>query len=269
MAKYSMKNSHVRLQRLPVERVQDRVAGAVGGGAGALGDALAVIGGHAAERALVDLAFLGARERHAPVVELVDRRRRVAAEIFDRVLVAEPVGALDGVVHVPAPVVRPHIAERGRDAALRRDGVRAGREHLGDAGGAQARLRAADGGAQARAAGADDDDVEGVIGDRIGLAVLRGGGGAVGRHSENLRRSRCAARRRRRRSPSATAAQVLAISAHSRAWPLQVIDDHRAHAELGVIDARQHEQQQRAPPAAARPSARARRCSPCAAATAP
>ena len=67
-----------------------------------------------------------------------------------------------------------HVAERGRDAALRRDRMRAGREHLGDAGGAQARLAAADHGAQARAAGADDDDVVGVVLDRIGLAV--GGG---------------------------------------------------------------------------------------------
>ena len=120
----------LRLQRLAVERVQDRVAGAVGGGAGALRDALAVVGRHAAERALVDLAFFGARERHAPMVELIDGGGRVAAEIFDRVLVAEPVGALDGVVHVPAPVVRAHVAERGRNAALRRDGVRAGREHF-------------------------------------------------------------------------------------------------------------------------------------------
>ena len=116
-------------QRLAVERVQHGVAGAVGGGAGALRRrAFAELGGHAAERALVDAAVLGARERHAVVLELVDGVRRVAAQIFDGVLVAEPVGALDGVVHVPAPVVRPHVAERGGDAALRRDGVRARRE---------------------------------------------------------------------------------------------------------------------------------------------
>ena len=159
-------------QRLPVQRVQHGVAGAVGGGAGALRGALAVMGRHAAERALVDLAVvLAARERHAPVLELVDRRRRVAAQVFDGVLVAEPVGALDGVVHVPAPVVLAHVAERGGDAALRRDRVRAGRKHLGDAGGAQARLAAADHGAQAGAAGADHDHVVGVILDRIGAAV--------------------------------------------------------------------------------------------------
>ena len=161
-------------QRLPVHRVQHGVAGAVGGRAGALRGALAVMRGHAAERALIDLAvFLAARERQAPVLQLVHGGRRVAAHVFDRVLVAEPVGALDGVVHVPAPVVLAHVAERGRDAALRRDGVRAGREHLGDAGGAQAGFGAADDRAQARAAGADHDHVIGVVLDRIGAAVHR------------------------------------------------------------------------------------------------
>ena len=47
-------------QRLAIHRVQHGVAGAVGGGAGALRLALAVVQGHAAERALVDLAVLGA-----------------------------------------------------------------------------------------------------------------------------------------------------------------------------------------------------------------
>ena len=177
MAKYSMKNSAAWRSAWPYMRVQHGVAGAVGGGAGALRLALAVVQGHAAERALVDLAVLGARERHAPMLELVDRGGRVAHHVFDGVLVAEPVRPLDGVVHVPAPVVRAHVAERGGDAALRRDGMRAGREHLGDAGGAQAGLAAADHGAQARAAGADHDDVVGVIFDRIGFAV--GGGTAA------------------------------------------------------------------------------------------
>ena len=177
-------------QRLAVHGVQHGMAGAVGGGAGALRGAFAVMGGHAAERALIDLAvFLAARERQAPVLQLVDRFRRVAAQIFDGVLVAEPIGALDGVVHVPAPVVLAHIAERRGDAALRRDRVRARRKNLGDAGGAQAGFAAADHGAQPRAAGADHDHVVGVILDRIGAAI-DGGRGAfsvccVVRHAHN------------------------------------------------------------------------------------
>ena len=156
-------------QRLLVERVQDRVTGPVGRGRGApCRRSLAVARRHAAERALVDLALRRARERHAVMFELDHRRDRLAAHIFDRVLVAEPVGALDGVVEMPAPVVLAHIAERGGNAALGGDGMAAGREDLGDAGGLQPLDRHAEGGAQPRAAGADHHDVVAVVDDLVG-----------------------------------------------------------------------------------------------------
>jgi hypothetical protein len=156
-------------QRLLEQRVEQGMPGAVGGGAGAIGLVLAVLGRLAAEGALVDLALGRARERHAVVLELDHRRRGVLGHVLDRVLVAQPVRALDRVVHVKAPVVRAHVAERGVDAALGRDRVRAGRIHLGDAGGPEARLDHADRGAQARAAGADDQAVVLVIDDRVSL----------------------------------------------------------------------------------------------------
>ena len=78
------------------------------------------------------------------MLQLIDGRRRVAAQIFDRILVAEPIGTLDGIVHVPAPVVLAHIAERRRDAALRRDRVRPGRKNLADARRAQPGFAAPD-----------------------------------------------------------------------------------------------------------------------------
>ncbi len=162
------------LQRLAIKRVQHGVSGAVGGGAGALRRrAAAEIGGHAAEGTLINLAVGGARKRHAPMFELVNGGGRVAAQIFDGVLVSEPVGALDGVIHVPFPIVRPHIGERGRHAALGGHRMGAGRKDFGHAGGAQARLGTADGGAQTRAAGPDHHHVKGVIDDGIGLAAKR------------------------------------------------------------------------------------------------
>ena len=154
-------------QRLLVQGVQDRVAGAVGGRAGALGRALAVVRGHAAERALVDLAVGSARERDALVLEFDDRGDRLAAHVLDGVLVAQPVRALDGVVEVEAPVVLAHVAQRGGDAALRRHGVGTGREDLADARRLQALLREPEGRAQAGAAGADDDHVVVVFGNGI------------------------------------------------------------------------------------------------------
>ncbi len=167
-------------QRLAVHGVQHGVAGAVGGGAGALCLALAVVQRHAAERPLIDPAVLGARERHAPMLQFVDGFGSLAHHVFDRILIAEPVRPLDGVVHMPAPVVRMHVAERRRDAALRGYGMRARRKYLGDAGGAQSGLAAADHRAQTGAAGADHDDVVSVVFDRIGVSVGGGATAAIG-----------------------------------------------------------------------------------------
>jgi hypothetical protein len=156
-------------QALLVERVQHGVAGAVGGGAGALHRwPLAHVLHVAAERALIDGAVVVATERHARVFELDDGGGRLAHHVFDRVLIAEPVGALDRVVHVPRPVVGRIVAKAGGDAALGGDGVRAGRKHLGDARGPQPAFGDAHRRTQARAARADDDGVIGVVDDLVG-----------------------------------------------------------------------------------------------------
>src|SRR5947209_17198809 len=143
--------------------MQHSVPGAVGGGARTLRGALAVMSGHAAERTLVDLAVVTAREGQPPVLELVNRLGGVAAEILDSVLIAQPVRAFHGVVHVPAPFVLAHIAERRSNTALRRHGMGTSRKHLGDAGGLEPGLAAADNGAQPRAARADYHHVVAMI----------------------------------------------------------------------------------------------------------
>ena len=118
----------------------------------------------------------------AEVLELVDDVGCLAAHELDRVLVAEPVGALDGVVEVVVPVVLAHVAERGADAALRGDGVRASREDLRQHGDVEAGARELQRRAHPRAAGADDDDVE---------AARRDAGGVDGRsvHLYSLQRT--------------------------------------------------------------------------------
>ena len=161
--------TRVVLERLLVERVQDCMAGAIGGSAGALRGAFAEMRRHAAKRALVDLAFLGARERHAVMFELDDRGNRFAAHVFDRVLIAEPVRTLDRVVKVETPVVLAHVAERGRNAALRGDRVRARRKHFREARRLQTRRGETEGRAQTRAAGTDHDDVDLVFLDLVAL----------------------------------------------------------------------------------------------------
>ncbi len=60
------------LQSLLVERVEDGMPGPVCSRAGPLGSAFTVVRRHAAERALVDTAVLGARKWHAEVLEFDD-----------------------------------------------------------------------------------------------------------------------------------------------------------------------------------------------------
>src|SRR5260370_16285994 len=71
-----------------------------------------------AKAALIDRAGFGAAERHAEMLEFDNRRDRLTAHIFDRVLIAEPVGAPDRIEHVPAPIVLFHVAQRSPHAAL-------------------------------------------------------------------------------------------------------------------------------------------------------
>jgi len=149
------------LERLAVKRVQDGVAGSVGGGTGALhGWAFAEFGGVPAKGPLIDLAVFGATERNAVVFKFVDGLGGFASKVFHRVRIAQPVRALDGVIHVPLPVVGAHIGQRRGDAALRGHGVGPGRKHLGDTGGLEPLLGQTQRRTQARAARTDHDGVE-------------------------------------------------------------------------------------------------------------
>ena len=123
---------------------------------------------HAAERALVDFALLGARERHAVVFQLDDGIDGGGDHVFDRVLITEPVRTLDRVVHMPSPVVLAHVGERSRDAALRGNRVAARREELRDAGGAEPRLDNAQRRPEPATAGTDDKHIVGMVGQIVG-----------------------------------------------------------------------------------------------------
>ena len=75
-------------QGLAIHGVQHGVTSAVSGGAGTLDRRFTEIAGHAAKGALIDLTIGGAGEGDAPVLELINRCWRIAAEVFDSVLVA-------------------------------------------------------------------------------------------------------------------------------------------------------------------------------------
>ncbi len=161
------------------QRLQDHVAGAVCGVAGAAHRGLAVVGGVAAEAPLVDLALGRAVERQAHVLEVDDRVDRLFGEDLGRILVDEVVAALDGVEGVPLPRVLFDVRQRRRHAALRRAGVGAGGVQLRDDG--RPRTRAGlDRRAHAGAAGTDDDDVELVVVDAVLDVAVSGLGAHAG-----------------------------------------------------------------------------------------
>ena len=94
------------------------------------------------------------------MLELDDRFDGFAGQDLRRVLVDQVVATLDGVEHVPLPVVLLLVAERGADAALRGAGVGAGGVELGQDGRVDAAAGELQRGPQAGAAGADDQGLE-------------------------------------------------------------------------------------------------------------
>ncbi len=79
--------------------------------------------------------------------------------VLDCVLIPEPVGSLNRVVHVPAPIVFTHIAQRRTNAALRSNCVTSGWEYFGDTCRLETLLGKAECCAQPRTTSADDYDV--------------------------------------------------------------------------------------------------------------
>ena len=98
------------------------------------------------------------------MLQLIDRRRRLARQVFHGVGIAQPVRPLDGVIHVPLPVIRTHVAQACRNAALRRHRVRTGRKHFGNTGGLETLLGHAERGAKTGSTGTNDNHIKLVVG---------------------------------------------------------------------------------------------------------
>src|SRR5712691_13078996 len=156
------------------------MAGTMGGCATASnGRGLAVVTVMTAERTFVGFSILGARKWHAIVLEFVHSLGRIAAQVFNRVLVAEPVRSFDRVVHVPAPVIGPLVGKRCRDTSFGSDGMRSSWKYFRDACRFQASFDAAERSPQAGAPGTDNHNVIRVVDQRVSKANgVRGKNGA-------------------------------------------------------------------------------------------
>ena len=105
------------------EGVQNLMADAVGRVGGAANRFLAEILGMSAKTSLCDMAVRGSGEGYALAFQIDDGFGSIFGEQLGRVLVDEPVAALDGVVVMPVPVIMLHIAQCGGDAAFGGAGV--------------------------------------------------------------------------------------------------------------------------------------------------
>ena len=128
-----MRNEGTSFQVGLVQGVQQGVTGTVSSSTGARSLSRVIRAfGLTAERTLIDATLLGTGERQTHVFQFKYGFRTHRTHVFDSVLVTDIVGALDGVVHVPAPVVvRVGRSDGAGDTTLSRNSVRAGREDLG------------------------------------------------------------------------------------------------------------------------------------------
>ncbi len=93
------------------------------------------------------------------MLELDNGGGSLTGHVVDSVLVTEPVGALDGVVHVPSPVVLVHVTQSSVDTALSSDGVGTSREELGDTGSIETSLGKTKGSTETGTTGTDNKSI--------------------------------------------------------------------------------------------------------------
>src|SRR5664280_584731 len=107
------------------------------------------------------------------MLQLEDRGDGLPAHVLDRILVTEPVGPFDRIVHMPLPTVFAEIAETGCNAALGCNRMTACRKHFCNASRRQVCLDGALSGAQTGTAGTDDDDIKRMVDESVCLSACR------------------------------------------------------------------------------------------------
>ena len=118
---------------------------------------------------------------------------------MDSVLVTQPVTSLDGVVHVPSPVILVHVSKSSVDTTLSSDSVGSGGEQLGDTSSVETGLSQTEGGSQTSTTSTNDQGIVFVVNDGVlvaeegrsllcakGLVGDDAGGGGAAREGASL-----------------------------------------------------------------------------------
>jgi hypothetical protein len=82
---------------------------------------------------------------------------------MNRILVAQPVRAFDGIVHVPSPVILVHVSQRSVDAALGCDCMTSRRKEFGYASCVETGFGKAESSTEARTTSTNDNGIVFVV----------------------------------------------------------------------------------------------------------
>lgn len=109
--------------------VQHRVASSVGHTGGSVSlSSFSVFEGLATKGSLIDLSLSSSGKGHTVTLEFENGSGGFSTHVVDGVLVAQPIGALHGIVSMPSPVVFGDVSQCSVDSSLGGDGVRSGGE---------------------------------------------------------------------------------------------------------------------------------------------
>lgn len=93
------------------------------------------------------------------MLELDNGGGSLTGHVVNGILVTEPVGTLDSVIHVPSPVVLVHVAEGGIDATLSSDSVASSGKKLRDTGRIETGLGETEGSTETGTTGTNDNGI--------------------------------------------------------------------------------------------------------------
>lgn len=83
----------------------------------------------------------------------------LTSHVVNSILITQPVRSLDGIVHVPSPVILVHVAKGSVDTTLSGDSVTSGREKLGNTGSVEASLSKTESGTKTGTTGTDNEGI--------------------------------------------------------------------------------------------------------------
>src|SRR5690606_5547602 len=94
-----------------VQCMQHGVTGTVRNCTGATGLFTAKISRLSAKRTLIDFSILQSVKWHPEMLQLIYHFGSLATHEFDRILIPEVIRTLDGIIHVPVPIILSHISQ--------------------------------------------------------------------------------------------------------------------------------------------------------------